>query len=165
MSAFEIRAATESDLRFVLSSWLASYRGAHAAGMIQMTDWVTVMSPQVDAVLSRVGVTVLVAGHPTAEPGTADVYGWIAAEHQGGTIPLIHYCYVKHAYRRRGFARRLLQALRLSATDEIEYTCKTAVISKLKAKMPRARWQPLRARYPEIVRDTHEQEQHEKAIH
>ena len=133
-----------SDRVFVIRSWIDSYRTAHSAGMIAMRDWIDVMAPQVERVLARRGCRVWVAHHGDAEPG-ADLYGWLAAE--TAADPLVHYCYVKQAYRRMGIARGLLRLAEIDPTRRFRYSCKTGVVSKLGAQIPYAVWTPLVVRY------------------
>lgn len=145
MTGSLVRAADETDLRFVLHSWLDSYKFSHAAGLIAVADWRAVMEPQVRRILARAGVSVLVAHHPVTDR-TADVYGWVALESYRN-IPLVHYVYVKQAYRRMGVAAELLLAAGVHPSDRFYYTCRTAVVGKL--DLPRAQWRPLIARHEE----------------
>lgn len=165
------RRAEERDLALVIDSWLESYRFAHAAGLIALDDWRDVMVPQVKRVLARPGVAVHVAYHPGETDQRADLYGWIAVERDyvvpvrgreriDGTkpmwieklvasdCPLVHFVYVKEAYRRMGIARGLFKAARVDPTLRFLHTCKTAVVTELKRAIPRAVWSPLIARQP-----------------
>lgn len=180
--SLKIRRADERDLRLVVGNWVDSYRKAHAAGLIAMEDWDAVMEPQVRKLLARPNVDVLVAYHPDETDRRHDLYGWIAVEHDylvvvrerefgsrgqwvdktvAGWCPLLHYCYVKSTYRRRGVARALFKAAHVDPLGEFIYTCKTGVVARLTAathddagrfvsppKLPRARWNPLIARFP-----------------
>ena len=145
--ALAFREALDSDRALVLDSWLASFRNAHAAGLIAMADWRPVMGPQVVRLLQRPGVTVLVAYHPGEDSG-ADAYGWAAVELRTSRPPLVLYAYTKQPYRRLGIARRLLERAGVNLSAEWHYAAKTGVVSKLGDKMARARWTPLAARYP-----------------
>lgn len=141
-----IREANDEDLHFVRENWLDNYRTAHAAGLIQMTSWRDVMGPQLQAVLDREGVEVLVAANPKFKGTRIDLYGWIAHE-KGRRRPLVHYIYVKDPYRGQGIARKLFAAAGIDPEQEFLYTCKTGVVTKLKDVIPRARWSPLTARF------------------
>jgi GNAT superfamily N-acetyltransferase len=145
MTSLAYRPADTEDHSFVVESWLSSYKTAHAAGLIAMASWREVMVPQIERVLAKPGVQVHVAYHPGEQDRGADLYGWIAAE--PGAEPLVHYVYVKQPYRRMGIARGLLGALGIDPASDLEYTCKTPIVSRL--PLPRARWQPLRARFDE----------------
>ncbi len=158
------RRAEERDTPLIVDAWLESYRNSHAAGMVQMNAWRDVMGPQVEAVLNRAGVQTWVAFKPGAD--VADLYGWIATERDykmpvreringlweerlvPATAPLVHYVYVKQAYRRLGIARGLFRNAGVDPADEFIYSCKTPVVATLSSKVPLARWNPLICRYP-----------------
>lgn len=145
-TVFKIRQATADDITFVMHSWVDSYRTAHAAGLIQMSDWAGVMLPQVAKVLARPGVEVLVAANPQNAGTRADIFGWLCHE-RGHRRPLVHYVYVKDDFRGHGFARLLMRKAGVDPQKEFLHTCKTAVLSKLSSKIPHARWAPLMARH------------------
>ena len=162
------RLAADTDFRFVVSSFVDSYRESHAAGLVAMEDWSAVMVPQFLKVLARPGVDVFVAHNPEAASSSADLYGWLAVERNYEVMrkrregnkwierkeksfdPLIHYVYVKQPYREMGVARLLFKAAKVDPLAPFNFTCKTAPVSKLieKRKIPFARWQPLIARFP-----------------
>lgn len=170
MPSLEYRPADERDAPFIVDSWVSSYRNAYAAGLISMTDWREVMTEQVRRVLLRPGVDAIVACHPTDIDGATDLYGWIAVERgysvpirtsemRGGRRlhtttmqladePLVHYVFVKQAYRRMGIARGLFEAAHIDPARPFRYTCKTAMVRKLAGQIPGSEWAPLIARYP-----------------
>lgn len=167
------REAEEEDYRLIEESWIESYRCAHAAGMINMEDWRDVMLAQIRRILARPDVTVRVAYNPEDKGSRSNLYGWMASEtnyevpvrmkKEGkwqetmmvSPHPLIHYVFVKHTYRRMGIARELLRQTGVERGDLFNFTCKTAVVTKLRLK--HARWQPLVARHtkkkPEGTKD------------
>lgn len=156
------RKATSEDLRFVIGSWTDSYRNAHMAGMIPMPMWSEVFPGFIAWMLRRPGVVVWVAYKPGET--TADIYGWVAVEtgitlpsrsrknghwqreNKPSDMPLVHYVFVKQAYRKLGMARRLLKHAGARMDEPFVYSCKTGVVSKL--PIPHAQWMPLVARYP-----------------
>ena len=140
------RRATDADMPFVVDSFIESYRLAHAAGMIAMADWRTVMQRQLSLALARRGVQLWVAYHPGDTDRVADVYGWVAVE-LGPETPYVLYSYTKSAYRRMGIAKSLLKAAGIDTAKPWEYAAKTGIVSKLKL-LPNARWNPLRVRFP-----------------
>lgn len=143
MTALAYRPATEPDARFILGSWLASYRNAHQAGLISRERWNDVMGIELRDVLLRPGCVTRIAYNPGAADPGLDAYGWIAGE-PSRREPLVHYCYVKHPYRRMGIARGLLAALGIDPRREFHYTCRTKVVSQL--PIPMGRHRPLIAR-------------------
>lgn len=169
MTSLAHRTATKADRAFVVDSFISSYRTAHTAGLISMADWRQIMAVQIVGLLDRPGVDTIVAYRPGEDPGTADIYGWIAVEarrehgDEGHPIyldcpachdldirpqePMVVYVYVKAPYRKLGIARGLLKAAGIEPGDPFDYAAKTAVVSKLRHKIPAARWNPLRARF------------------
>ena len=142
-----IRPAAEHDEKFVIASWLSSWRAADAAGLIQDEDWFPVMWPQIKKALSRPDVQTLVAYETDEADHVADLYGFITADTAAAT-PLLYYCYTKLAYRRMGVARRLFAAVGLDAHRRFEYVCKAPQPAELVAKAPFARWNPAAGRRP-----------------
>lgn len=143
MSAIAYRKAIAADMPFVVDSFLESFRTAHAAGLIVMSDWKAVMRRQLALMFQRPGTEVWVAYRPGED--VADLYGWLGL--QKADRPLIFYCYVKQAYRRLGIARGLFAAAGVDPVGDFDYAAKTAVVTHLASKMPRAKWNPLRARF------------------
>lgn len=136
------RKAEAGDRVFVDYAWLDSYKWAHAAGMIHMDDWRDVMLPQIARIRNRPRAVTIVAEEPTA------LAGFICAE-PSGDPPLVFYVYVKEAYRRSGIARGLFRAAGVDPQSRFVYACKTAVVSELFGKVPRARFDPYAARFDE----------------
>lgn len=131
-------------MRFVVGSFLDSMRAAWTAGLIQMDDWTDVMGPQMEKLFARPGSEVTVAYAPREVDPGADVYGWLAQE-RGHPFPFVVYCYVKAAYRRLGIARKLFEAAHVNPMGAFKYA--TWMERDLAAKVPRARWSPLTARF------------------
>ena len=142
-----IRPAADHDERFVIASWLSSWRDANAAGLIQHEDWFDVMWPQLQKALKRPDVRTLVAYETDEADHVADLYGFIAADTAAPT-PLLYYVYTKQAYRRMGVARRLFAAVGLDAHKRFEFVCKAPVPAELLTKAPLARWNPAAGRRP-----------------
>lgn len=151
------RIAEQEDLRFVLDSFLDSFKPSHAAGLIGMDDWRRVMTEQFFRILERPTVEVWVAHNPQAENPEANIYGWLAHE-QGHPLPYVIYCYVKNGYRRKGLARRLLKMAGINPAQPFEYAAKTSTLTKggVRAAMPLAKWNPLaiRRKHPETRRNS-----------
>lgn len=142
------RDATPDDRQFIVSTWSASYKNSHYAGLIQSEDWADVMHRQVEKVLSRPGARTLMA-HEDSDP--LFLYGWIAGD-MTETVPVVFYAYVKEAYRRMGIARGLFDALGIDVSQRFVYSCRTRIASQLASKIPAARFDPLQARYPRETR-------------
>lgn len=112
-----------SELHLVLSSWKRSYRDY--CPQLAQDAYYRLQGAVCDEILSRFPL-LLAARDPDAP---AVVLGWICAEpaQQGGV--LVHYAYVKQAYRRQNIAKRLLlAALEHYASEDggLFYTHRTA---------------------------------------
>lgn len=149
------RDATPLDRAFVLASWASSYKNAHAAGMIASEDWPIVMHAQISKLLDRPGVRTIVAADSGRGRRNDFLYGFVAGALE--PTPAVFYLYVKSPYRSQpdGFggrtgprhARALLSELGIDPEGPFVYACKTAVVSRLADKIPRARFVPGVARY------------------
>ena len=151
-SSIAYRRATREDMALVVDSFIESFRTAHSAGLIAMDDWRTVMVRQLGLILARPGVEIHVAYHPGDTDHVADVYGWLAVE-KTEPLPFVLYAYVKQAYRRLGVARGLFMAAGVHPRSSFEYAAKTGIVTKLIPKIPGAKWNPLRARFPPKSKD------------
>lgn len=154
-----VRDARAGDESFVVSTWSASFKTSHSAGLIQSEDWATVMHEQIAKVLARAGARTLVAYERT-DPSF--LYGFIAGDTTDARMPVVFYVYVKEPYREAGwengkrigdgYARQLFRALGVDPARPFVYVCKTPIVSRLAGKIPMARWNPLVARYPQHPR-------------
>lgn len=146
--SIQVRDALPSDRAFVVSSWSRSYKYSDAAGLIHVDDWAAVMHAQLGRLLACDTTRAIVAFEPDEDPAFEDfLYGWICGDTSNATRPLVHYVYVKEAYRRAGLARRLFGALGVDPSRSFAYTCQTQAAIDAAAKVPRARWEPLIARH------------------
>lgn len=154
----EHRSMEDGDRAFVADSWIRSYRLSHAAGMIAMQDWRSVMSQAIDRVLSRPGVRVLVAHLPWED--SVGILGWMAYERTESGPPLVHYIYVKQAYRKSGVARGLFAKADIDPDSLFHYTCKTSVVHRIRNRIPNSHWTPLSARFDSEYRHEKNQDMH-----
>ena len=132
-----------------------------------MEDWHDVMAPQIEKIMARPGCRTIVAFNPKESDKRIDLHGWICFERdyqvmvrvrskEGRYVeqpentddPLVHYVFVKQPYRRpMGIARQLFVAADIDPMAPFNHTCRTSVVSKLSHVIPKARWQPLIARF------------------
>ena len=126
-----------------------------------MADWAEIMPVQIGKVLDRDGVAVHVAHNPGETDRSMDLHGWIATEREylvsvkgkltDPRCPLVHYVYVKAAYRRQVIARGLFAAAGVDPLSRFLYTCRVGLLSSqefdAQTRIPRARWEPLTARF------------------
>jgi hypothetical protein len=131
-------------------------------------DFAAVMEVTLAKLLQRPGLTTWVAHNPREKP-PHDLYGYLVSE-TGANVPsyvrgrdgdfalkvaeadepLVHFVFVKRAYRTLGIARALFHVAGVDATKPFLYTCKTSNVSKLEqaGKIPTgSRWFPLSARF------------------
>lgn len=163
--AVAFRAAEPDDRVFVISNWVASFRTAHAAGLVPMDSWHDFMWKIIERLLDKAEVRTLVAeedgalyGFLTYEP-PAPRARWRAGAGSSGSLdglPFVYYAYTKEAWRRArgrlletGVMSGLLKAAGIGLDRQLGYACKTMSVVQLMdaGKIPGARWDPLRARY------------------
>lgn len=145
-----IRPAEPDDREFVLDGWVSSYRNAHAAGLILMTNYHDVQWAQCEEILVRPYVRTLVACD-SEEP--CFCYGFLVYE-SDASPPYVYYVYTKETFRRgakldlgAGVATELFRAAGIDPARTFAFACKTPIVTRLAAKIPCARWNPLPARY------------------
>ena len=135
--------------RFVVDAWCRSYQPSDTAGIIGGERWFAVMIPELERIIDRHESRTLLAVSPDADPGIADVHGFMVHE-VGSSVPIVHFVYVKEAYRRCGIARALFAAAGIDPTRTFVYTATTAMLSTLRRephRLPFARWDVTPARY------------------
>lgn len=161
MSDYIVRQAVDGDLRFVMKSWIDTYRSADAAGMLSISplqvpckgcgalqgyDYATVMAWTITKLLQRPGLKVLVAANPRARPPN-DLHGFIVYEMLANvptyrpplyelvirvsSDPLVHYVVVKKIYRKLGIGRALFKAAGIDPSRPFLHTCHTPALSAL----------------------------------
>jgi GNAT superfamily N-acetyltransferase len=149
-------ASSESDLTFVISSWLDATKHSYSAGLIAMDDWYAVMWPQYVKASKRDGMQTIVAYEET---DAGFLYGCIVADPTDQRIPekdgsvrwypgLVLFVFVKQSYRREGIARQLFKQAGIEPHRQFLYGCNTQQASRLASKVPAARFNPLAGRYP-----------------
>ena len=149
----------DSERKFIVDSWVSSYRDSYSAGIIHVRDWYAVMIPQVDRILSQPDVTTTVAYLPDGPEGT-NLIDFMVAD-VVDTTPLVYYVFVKQHYRRGrqlgfdpGIGRQLLNAIGVDASQPFNYVCETLLVIKLRhmGKIMFAKWKPLLGRFPKEER-------------
>lgn len=151
---YVLRAAEPGDLRFIIKTWLDSYRSSKSAGLLSLTplelkcecgapvhyDYVSVMRVTIQNILRRPGVEVIVASNPREQPPN-DLHGYIVFERkvqvpvyrppryqlelEDSDSPLVHYVLVKKLYRGFGIARALFIKAGIDPGAHFLYTCST----------------------------------------
>lgn len=149
------------DRSFVVETWISSVRNRPA--IVSVGDWHGVMSLAIGRILAQPETRVLMATDADADPGIADLLGWLAFDPHSvartydeesrryeyrrvpnGTDPLVWYCFVKAPYRRHGIARRLFDRAGLDPRGAFHYIARTddAVQLVTAGKLRRATYRP-----------------------
>jgi len=157
-----VRPLEQGDRKFVISTWLDSYRTSFSAGLVPFDRWYDVMWPIVDRLLDRPGVRTLVSHETEERDRLADLYGFITFEldtpptdkmRRGGwskNVPTVYYVYVKGPQRKWGYARQLFAAAGVDPRYPFVQGCRTEICARLGNKIPLSEWDQLRARiYPD----------------
>lgn len=120
---WNIRNAIESDISFVYSTWLRSYKGDSALGLsCKPTVYFLNYNRVIDWILSQEDTQILVACKPD-EPEV--IFGYLI--YQPGVM---HYAFTKEPFSRQGIARSLYR----HADEPKTYTHKTFYIRPITEK-------------------------------
>jgi hypothetical protein len=105
LSQMAIRLADESDQGLIFSSWLKSYR--KSASTLGLTNEIYFDGQReiIRRLLSKAQVRLLVS-----RDDPSHIYGWACMD-LTGNLPVLHYVYIKHTYRKLGLTRLLLSDL------------------------------------------------------
>lgn len=109
---FAIREYRPEDEDFVYHALLNSFRRSHFRGPWPTDIYYKAGRYSIDRLVgaeARWGCRTIMAWSPADAGSGFDLYGYAIVE-SGFDRPVVHYVYVKDAWRRRGFARRLLAA-------------------------------------------------------
>ncbi len=128
---FAIRAGKREDWPFVYGTWLNSFRvNSTFARHIDQPTYFAMHHHVVERLLER---GELLIATPEDDP---DTYLGYAVREQG--TPVVHYVYVKPAFRRFGVARALLAGL----PPDFTYTHHTHVLRDLAGPLAAAKYNP-----------------------
>ena len=98
-----VRRANQSDMRFVTSSWLKSFRDGYFANTVGNTTYYPQQHKVLEQLIPRSTVIMAVSSEDPDH-----IFGWICYSKLSGFLCL-HYIYVKQPFRGHGLARRLLK--------------------------------------------------------
>ncbi len=120
-----------------------------------MEDWYSVQWPQYEKAMAREGMQSIVA-YEKDDPSF--LYGFIVADPTEQRVPdganvrwwpaLVLFVFVKQNFRREGIARKLFDAVGVDPSKPFIFGCNTQAATRLSAKVPSARFNPLCARFP-----------------
>ena len=123
-----VRKAEGSDIGFIFSSWLKSYRDAFFPENISTTIYYSEHHKVIERLLK--GCETYVACN---DNDVAELYGFICGEHIDG-IFVLHYVYVKQLYRSLGVGTMLLNMFKHDPSLASIYTHHNKLAIKLAAK-------------------------------
>lgn len=164
-----IRRMRPEDTAFVIDTWVETFRNTYAAGVVPMKFYQADYRKYVATLLADREPDVLIAYDAAAEVAGAELLGYLVFETSATfpagrrmkTVgPIVHYCYVKEYVRERGLARALFAAAKIDQHGDFVFTFKPTEhdrkpdAKKWKDTIPRARWNPLIARYPKTTTPT-----------
>jgi hypothetical protein len=124
-SQVQIRSATEADVPFIFNSWLKSYKGSSAVRNVSAPVYFDFHHKLIEKLLQRSQVHVLCSPDDSSQ-----VFGYIVAEQVEG-VQVIHYAYVKYAFRGMGLCSMLAKHAGLDKQIGGFYTHETHSTLKL----------------------------------
>lgn len=131
-----IRAATQDDRPLIFATWLRSYRhGSQFPRHIEERSYFAAHHSIIETLLDRSIVSI---AHPINDPDV--ILGWSVVEVVAPLSVVVHFVYVKPAFRRAGIARQLLTPY-VATAERVQYSHDTfpARVPEVAAHM--ARWQ------------------------
>lgn len=138
------------DVPFVFDSWLRSYNGSDHAGPLPKHLYWPTYRRVIEELLARETVETVVAV-PLGEDLEQSIAGYLVHE-RGRAFPIVHYLYVKQAFRRLGVCRFLFKAAQIDPFQRFDYTFRTKntaeTLDRLRGMHIIARFRPDGARYP-----------------
>jgi hypothetical protein len=127
-SQVHIRSATEADVPFIFNSWLKSYRSSNFCKAVSNPVYFEFQHKAIEKLLQRSQVFMLCSAEDESQ-----VFGYIVCE-EVEQIPILHYCYVKFAFRNMGLCNMLLKHAKLDKSKGGFYTHDTHAATKVFGK-------------------------------
>lgn len=141
MSDFAIRPPSEKDYPFILQSWVRTYARSFDEGPLWPRAIADAVHATVQRLLARSGVELAIAANP-ANPWL--IIGYVVFE-RAPDGPIVHWCYVKDAYRKLGVGSDLIQYARGDLPGRLRITFRTPAASRF---VPEAVYAPKLTRTP-----------------
>jgi len=139
MTAIQVRPASEADKPFIFSSWLRHYKNrSYFAKRIRNSIYYKWHHLIVERALSSPNCVAMIA-HPENEPDV--ILGFVVGE-KSDEASVLHFIYVKPAFKRMGIAKHLLKKSGLENSDF--FTHWTFDVDGLLAKLPNMNYDPYR---------------------
>lgn len=122
------RQPSETDLPFIFSSWLKSFRNSNFAKNISNDTYYPEHHRIIEDIF-KISTVLLACDKSNVE----NIYGYIVAAKLDNMFT-IHYVYVKHTYRRMGLAGLLIEAFPHDPSEPAYYTHDTYMANVLAKK-------------------------------
>lgn len=127
----QIRPLQVSDVPFVTSNWLHTYRDSPSTWGIRNTEYFHYQHKKIEEVVAR-GTTLILCN--SARPDQD--LGFLTYEVFPGRILVLHYCYFKRAYRGMGLARILVdEVISAEVPDSVQVTHRTKTSGQILHKV------------------------------
>lgn len=140
------RLVKPSDLRFIVTSWMESFRSSHASGVLGFREYFQQHEMKFMEILNREKVRCVVAINPQEQEEGYEIYGYLVHE-LGHKLPVIHWVYTKHAFRGHGVGKFLLESEKINPRHSFVYSMRTAHgLQCIRKKRLIARFDPWYAR-------------------
>ena len=114
-SALTLRPYTETDLDFIFSSWLSSFKSSHYAGPVPDNVYWKLYQHVLEEIFKRPGFEVTVVCNKDYPDQIVAYLAWEPG--------IVHYVYVKQPFRQKGIAAYTLMA---TVGSKFQFTFKTA---------------------------------------
>ena len=117
-----LRAMKDEDYNFVLSSWAKSFKGSPWAGLVPNNLWHSTMKEALDQLLERGAKVRMLVDRLSPD----FIIGWTCFEESECGVNVIHYVFVKDAFREKFGSGGLLRDLACGrGSYGFRYTCRT----------------------------------------
>lgn len=129
-----IREPKSSDLSFIYSTWLESYRYDSSIGKSHKNSiFFSAYAQTIDHIFSKPSTKCFIASEPDF---TDTILGYIVAEPHT-PIPILHYIYTKGSFRKLGIAQSLmLHVFNLDPSSQIFHTHQTFLSAPILDQYP-----------------------------
>jgi GNAT superfamily N-acetyltransferase len=103
-----MRRERADDAPFIMQTWQRSYyKGSDFARLIHRTVYDMYNRETIEQILCRHGTHVTIGHDPESDD---TIYGYIVLEEDTADMPIVHYLFVKEAWRQLGIATKLITA-------------------------------------------------------
>jgi hypothetical protein len=124
---WHVRPMVPGDISFVMNSWLRRYRDSIHPRLVTDRVYYEFQQGVIQRILATEGLKVVVAVDPE---DTNHIYGYCVGEALTDDWMMLHWVYVKGAFRRFSMARDLLNSV-VNTSSKIQYSHRTKLVDYL----------------------------------